>query len=1008
MAKQKGSQKNRHKPHVLRHILFRRFGLLLMVAIALVAGCYAYFGVKPVVNNLAESSFFQTSQLIESSLQRVFHPAQHLVQISSYWLAVPDTTLTDSARLNFFFKPILKKFPQISSIVVGNTAGQGYMLLEMSDNRWLNRVTDVTANGALQHFVEWQGDSKNTEYSKNIDYDPRRRPWFLGAMQSNAAGEVFWSDPYPFFTTKDTGITASIRKDNGDRPSVVVGFDIMLRDISAVTSTTKVAQHGFVAVITDDEKILGLPSREDNSTAKSQQLLQPISRLSSQVVNAGVEQWHQGNKAGSKIYHYFVAGEHWLATFVPFPLGNQRLWICMFAPVVDFIPAWQTLAQALLVILALITAATLLAAQRISKSLSEPLEMLASASEAIAKLDFSDRECPVSNVTEVIRLVEAQKRMRGMLDEFQKTVALQQNDLQLRIVSLNATQLQLRESENRLQQALKHVQALFDNALVGIAFMRNRVVVDCNRQLCAMAGYSRREVVGATLENVYISHEAFIATGERIDAAFAQGEDFNEEGFFRNSDNITFWGQISGRLLDKNKPDLGSVWIVADLTQQKQAQQRLEYLSYHDPLTTLPNRLLFHDRLIHAIDRAKRKEKKLAVLFIDLDHFKAINDTLGHDVGDTVLAGAAKTLGNSLRATDTLARSGGDEFMILVEDVDDRQVISVLAEKLLGNFSQPLIIAERSFHLTMSIGISVYPDDGADMAALVRNADAAMYHSKVQGRNTYNFYAETVALEAFERLNMEGELRHIIERGQLEFYLQPQIKLPNAELVGVEALMRWNHPVKGMIPPNVFIPIAEISGIIVNFGNWILEQCCREWVRLHKQGLQPPRIAVNFSAKQLLNQETDQRIMAILRSCDCPASAIEIEITESTFLEEEQAVNMLLKLTELGIHLSLDDFGTGYSSLSYLKKLPFSKLKIDRSFIQDIGTNAEGETLIRTIINLAKTLNMDVIAEGVETEEQSEFLFDAGCEQLQGYLYGKPMPPEKFNAWLIALRENNS
>lgn len=1007
MVRQKHDKNNTQHLRSLRHILFCRFGLLLTVAVALVAVSYGYFGVRPAINQIAVSNFARTADRIGKSMQKLLYPAQHLVALSSHWLAASNVELTQAQQLNFLFKPILRQFPQITSVVAGNTSGQGYMLLTMDHDCWLNRVTENRADGDNQHFLEWRGDVLANEYSKKMAYDPRRRPWFIDAMQSKGADEVCWTKPYPLFTTHDPGITASVRQDSGENSRIVVGFDIMLRDISAVTSTTKIAQRGFVAVMTDDGLTLGLPMNGTLGAGSSLSLLQPLTQMGNPVVNAGLERWHQGNRVGEKIDRYGVNGLYWLSTFVPFTLGNQRFWICMFAPETDFIPLWQPMVLALVIIFVVITASTLLIIRRISGNLSDPLEKLVVTSEHIAKLDFSEKDCPVSNVAEINRLVDVQRRMRTMLAEFQNTVTRQQTDLQLRVVSLSAVQLQLRSSEQQLQQALKHVQALFDNALVGIAFIRNRVVVDCNQQLCEMLGYARRELLGATLEQVYLSTEAFIATGERINQAFGQGKDFNEEGMFRNSDNVTFWGQISGRLLDKENPDFGSVWIIADLTQQKQAQQRLEYLSYHDPLTTLPNRLLFHDRLVHAIVRAKRKDKKLAVMFIDLDHFKAINDTLGHDVGDQVLAGVAKTLENSLRATDTLARSGGDEFMILVEDVTDRQVLSVLAQKLLNNFSQPVVIDERSFHLTVSIGISFYPDDGDDMAALVRNADAAMYHSKVQGRNTYNFYAQTVAMQALERLNMEGELRHIIEQGQLEFYLQPQIRLPNADLVGVEALMRWNHPVKGMIPPSVFIPVAEATGSIVEFGNWILEQCCREWVRLHEQGLQPPRIAVNFSAKQLLHQKAEQRIVETLDICNCPASAIEIEITESIFLEEEQAVEILLRLTELGIHLSLDDFGTGYSSLSYLKKLPFSKLKIDRSFIQDIGINVEGETLIRTIINLATTLSMEVVAEGVETEEQSDFLFVAGCEQIQGYLYGKPMPPGQFEEWLVQLRQKN-
>ncbi|OQY19518.1 MAG: hypothetical protein B6I36_04000 [Desulfobacteraceae bacterium 4572_35.1] len=986
----------------LRQRLFRRFGLLLVVAIVCIALSYTYFGIKPAVNLLAENHFVATAESIETSMRLLFLPEKHLIDVAADWLAAPEIKLTEEEKLNFLFKPLLKRHPQVTSVVVGSTDGQGYMLLEKSDDCWFNRITNIPENGTLQRFVEWHGDERTNEYRQPLDYDPRQRPWFKNAIETKHSADVNWTKPYIFFTTKDPGITVSRRINKSPGNCVVVGFDIMLRDVSLVTANCKIAQNGFVTVLTGDERVLGVPGGKSipSTVAVNQCLLQPVAHLKSPVINGGLDAWHKGNMVEDKIYHYTVAGEPWLSTFVRFELGQQHLWICMFAPVGDFVPAWRNLAQALGVILLLVMLGTLLVTRRMAYSLSRPLELLVSASEDIAKLDFSHRDQPFSAIAEINRLVTAQDKMRSMLAEFQTTVTAQQADLHAKIASLRKTESSLRDSEENLHRALRQAQVLFDNVQVGIVYLRNQKIIDCNRQLCEMTGYIRGEVIGGTQEKFYLSSQAYLATLGQIESAFARGRDFITERLFHNKDNTSFWAQTSGRLLDKENPSEGSVWMVVDLSKQKQAQQRLEYLSYHDPLTTLPNRLLLHDRLVHAIGRAQRTGGQLAVVFIDLDHFKAINDTLGHDVGDQVLVDVAKLLANSLRTTDTLARFGGDEFVVLIEDVVERKVISELAEKLLRKLSEPITIDERSFYLTMSIGISLYPEDGSDLATLVRNADAAMYQSKVQGRNSYNFYAASMSVQAFERMHLEGELRRAIENNQLEFYLQPQIKLPEKELIGMEALLRWNHPQKGQVSPATFIPLAEDTGIILDLGDWILEQCCLEWVRLNRQGLKLPRIAVNFSVKQLLRSNAEQAIMEILQRSQCPADAIEVEITESIFLEESVAVGVLLKLAENGLHLSLDDFGTGYSSLSYLKRLPFDKLKIDRSFVLDIGVNADGETIIHTIINLARTLGMAVIAEGVETAEQSDFLLDAGCTQIQGYLYGRPMPLPQFYQWL--------
>lgn len=432
------------------------------------------------------------------------------------------------------------------------------------------------------------------------------------------------------------------------------------------------------------------------------------------------------------------------------------------------------------------------------------------------------------------------------------------------------------------------------------------------------------------------------------------------------------------------------------------AEARLEHLSQHDPLTGLPNRLLLNDRLATALPRAERHGTQLAVLFLDLDRFKEVNDSQGHPAGDQLLRAVAQRLEIGLRKSDTLTRLGGDEFVLLAEEIGSAADAENIARKLLKELAVPFDIENRSFHLTGSIGISMFPADGSEPVALVRNADSAMYQAKAQGRNTFRFYSEEMTLRAVERLQMEEALHQAIRRGEFELHYQPQLNLRDGRLIGAEALVRWRHPEKGLIAPGDFIPLAEETGLICPIGEWVLEESCRQWSAWAQQGFVLPQIAVNWSVKQLEAGNLLALITAALEKTGMPSSRLELEMTESFFLESPAALEMLLEVGKTGVSFALDDFGTGYSSLGYLKKLPLARLKIDRGFTREIGQNPDGEAVVNAIIGLAKALGRDVIAEGVETTEQASFLILNGCEQGQGYCYARPLPAPAFIEWWSA------
>jgi diguanylate cyclase (GGDEF)-like protein/PAS domain S-box-containing protein len=435
--------------------------------------------------------------------------------------------------------------------------------------------------------------------------------------------------------------------------------------------------------------------------------------------------------------------------------------------------------------------------------------------------------------------------------------------------------------------------------------------------------------------------------------------------------------------------------------QLRKNESRLDHLAHHDPLTNLPNRALFKDRLHHAIKKAHRDSQELAVLFIDLDRFKQINDSLGHQIGDQVLQEVSQRLVNAVREDDTVARLGGDEFVIILENLTQARDAGTLAQKLNRLFEHPFRIAGHELFLSSSIGISLYPQDGQSIDDLTKNADAAMYRVKEEGRNAFQFYTEELTSLAFERVLIESQLRRALEKGEFELYYQPLFDIVNGDYCGAEALIRWNHPDLGTVPPGEFLFTAEDTGLIVPIGEWVLRDACRQAVEWLEQGFSLGRIAVNLSGRQLQNDGVVRFIEEVLQESGCPANLLELEISENFIMNRtEQSIGILEQIKSLGIHLAIDDFGTGYSSLSYLKRLPIERLKIDKSFVRDIPNDPNDCVIAQSIIALAKSMDLVTTAEGVETEEQLDYLRSLGCEDAQGYLFSKPVPAGEFKRFL--------
>jgi diguanylate cyclase (GGDEF)-like protein/PAS domain S-box-containing protein len=472
------------------------------------------------------------------------------------------------------------------------------------------------------------------------------------------------------------------------------------------------------------------------------------------------------------------------------------------------------------------------------------------------------------------------------------------------------------------------------------------------------------------------------------------------ETAFNRKDGSSYPAECKLQLVEPKDSDSEILVWVQDLTERKQMENTIRQMAYYDSLTGLPNRNLLNDRLAVALANASRSNQKVAILFLDLDHFKTINDSLGHDAGDHLLQQVSLRIKKTLRKQDTIARMGGDEFIILIPGLTDTDHTARLAEKILDAVTPVFKIGDNELYIGCSIGISIFPDDGMEIKTLLKNSDLAMYRAKEKGRNTFQLYTPAMNFKAMERLAVEKNLRKALDREEFELYYQPKINLKSGQIAGMEALIRWDSPELGMVMPNQFIPIAEEIRLIIQMGHWVLITACRQAKMWQEAGLPQIPMSVNLSVVQFTHPNLVSEIRKILKQTNIPPHLLELEVTESVLMQDTTlAVSILKKLSELGIKISIDDFGTGFSSLNYLKNLPLDYLKIDQTFIKDFNLRTN-YAITKAIVTLAQSLDMKTIAEGVETEEQRKFLMELNCDEAQGYLFSKPIPKEEMGELL--------
>lgn len=545
---------------------------------------------------------------------------------------------------------------------------------------------------------------------------------------------------------------------------------------------------------------------------------------------------------------------------------------------------------------------------------------------------------------------------------------------------------------------------VFESSIEGIIITdKENIIQKVNRAFSDITGYFSDEVVGKSPSILKSDRHDATFFKEMKDTILQKGEWRGEIWNRRKSGEIYPQWLTVKAIKDAEGQTTNYVGIFHDMTEVKLHEEQLRYQAHHDALTGLPNRILFHDRLGVAMAHSQRVKKKLAVLFMDLDDFKRINDTLGHNIGDILLKQVGERLANCMRAHDTVARHGGDEFIIILEGLEQEEDAILAAERITNCLVVPFKHHGHALYLTASIGITFYPDDGEDEETLVRNADIAMYRAKDSGKDNYQIFTPAMNQKMTEWMAMENSIRNALDRNEFLIHYQPMVDLVSGEIVGVEALIRWQLRDGELISPKDFIPFSEDTGFIVNIGTWVLGTACKDAIEFHLSGY-PIYVSVNLSPRQLQQENLSDIISLVLKETQLPAEALVFEITEGTVMDTEaEAVDVLRKLRRMGVRLAIDDFGTGYSSLYYLKQLPINKLKIDRRFIRDLAEDADDQAITTAIISMAKKLNLQVVAEGVETVEQLSFLRGCGCDQMQGFLFSKPVPKDE----LIQLLKEN-
>lgn len=653
------------------------------------------------------------------------------------------------------------------------------------------------------------------------------------------------------------------------------------------------------------------------------------------------------------------------------PGGEWKLFI--YKPVDEFYAPLRDLTGVLIIIGLFAIVLGGMMASLLGRTISQPISLLTAAASGIAEKGRISERVPWQSSDELGRLAMS---FNKMLDQLEQSYELLDESY--------------RDNDNIFNSM---ADALLVTTMEGVIVRTNQAAVD-------MLGHDQQALLGKELHRFI----EFSGGGRSwpVPAGLRCGRLPSQEAFLHGREVDGIPAAVSGAVLcDARGEPRGMVFLAKDLGELRRSEERLNYLANYDPLTGLPNRSLFLDRVAQAITRLPWRDRHMAVLYLDLDRFKVFNDSLGHDAGDRLLKEVASRLNATLREGDTVARLGGDKYVVMLNDVAQKSDVSAVADKIIHIMSQPFHLADEDFVATTSIGVSFYPQDGEDPQSLLKHAETAMRRAKAAGGNTCCLYTDTMNPRAAEILRTENAIRRGLERGEFEAFYQPQVELTTGAIIGVEALVRWRHPDQGLIPPFKFLPAAEESGLIVQLGEQMLYQACRQALAWQQQGLRPISVSVNIADRQFKHTDLPALVKKALDETGLDPRYLDLELTEGILMDEvEKATRTLEALKALGVKISIDDFGTGYSSLAYLKRFALDKLKIDRSFIMDIPKDEDDIAITTAILNMGRSLGLEVIAEGVENQEQIAFLLSRGCQVVQGFHFSPPVPGDRLTEML--------
>lgn len=774
------------------------------------------------------------------------------------------------------------------------------------------------------------------------------------------------SDPYISSKTHFPAImfTAPVFDPRGKIVAVMGGsIDLMNSNILGKLASIQFGETGYVYLYNTDRTIIIHPDKDKF-----------LGHTAPEGINKLLDKSIQGFEGTGETNS--LTGVESLSTFKRLKHTNWIL--AVNYPLAEAYEPVKKASNTFLNISAVLIIPTFLFVWYFMKYLTDPLESITQQVRTFSTDDNSDRLIRVNTNDETGELADAFNRLIGRL--------IDQADI-------------LRKNED----TLKRFELLSQHARDIILFVRlDGRLIEANEAAVQTYGYTREELLSLSIGNLRAP-----GTESTIDKEIKQAAATGIllETIHRRKDGSTFPVEVSSRSTVICN-ELVLLSIIRDITDRKRAEEIINHLAYHDPLTDLPNRLLFYDRLNLALKQARRNNQSLAIMFLDLDRFKFVNDTMGHPVGDKLLQEVARRLKSCVRASDTLARMGGDEFTLLLQQITDATDAVKIAGKITQSLKQPWYMGNLEFHITTSIGIALYPNDGLDAETLMKHADVAMYRAKEQG-DGYRFFNQSMNEQALQRLSMEQALRKALERDEFAVHYQPLVDTQLGKIIGAEALLRWEHPEKGLISAADFVPLAESNGMIIDIGKWVLEVACRQIKDLQSAGFDIP-LTVNLSPHQLRHKDMIRVVSAALSDTGINPNRLWLEITEGAAMQDvEFTVELLSELKDMGCQIAIDDFGTGYSSLNYLKRLPITTVKIDRSFVRDINTNREDAAIVGAIIVLARNLKMKLIVEGVETDEQRIFFENQQCFWMQGFLFSRPVPSGEFMTLLKKQNEHS-